>query len=350
MLDIKNLTADLGEFSLKSIDLRIEQGEYFVLLGPTGTGKTILLEVIAGVYPADEGSISVNGKDITDLPPKDRPISMVYQDYMLFPHLTIEENIRFGLEAEGFPEEEIEKRVDRFVDLLDISDILHRYSRTLSGGERQRATLARSLVMDPDVLLMDEPVSALDVPTQERVIRELKKIHRETDVTIMHVTHSRGEAIRLGERMAIMDDGEIIQMGKSNEVFRKPNSMFVADFVGTENVFEGKSTVDNGIAKVELDRENGVEVVSVSGRKGEVKACIRPEEIILSKNPIETSGRNMFEGKIISLSERESTIRTKVDIGIELVVTITKKSYSDMELKIGDKIYLAFKATAVHLI
>ncbi len=350
MLDIKNLTADLGEFSLKGVDLHVDKGEYSVILGPTGTGKTILLEVIAGVYPVDGGSIHVNGQDITGLPPKDRSVSMVYQDYMLFPHLTIEENIRFGLEAENYPEEEISKRVDRFVDLLDISDILHRYSRTLSGGERQRATLARGLVMGPDVLLLDEPVSALDVPSQEKIIKELKKIRRETDVTIMHVTHSREEAIRLGDRIAVMNDGKIVQVGKSNQVFKKPISEFVADFVGIENVFEGKSRVDNEIARVELGDRNGIEVVSVSKKKGDVKVCIRPEEIILSRDPIDSSGRNTFEGKIIGLSERESTVQVKIDIGVDLIVTITKKSYSDMDLSLGDEIYLAFKATAVHLI
>lgn len=348
MLKIKNLTADLGEFSLKDINLNVDDSEYFVILGPTGAGKTILLELIAGIYSVDEGCIILNGQDITNKPPKDRPVSMVYQDYMLFPHLTVEENVRFGLESEGYSEGEISKKVNEFVDLLDISDILHRYSRTLSGGERQRATLARSLVMEPEILLLDEPVSALDVPSQEMINSELLKIHRETDIAIMHVTHSREEAIRLGDRIGIMSDGKIVQTGCSREVFREPNSEFVANFVGTKNVFNGQSKVSNGIAKVELER--GIEIEAVSDKGGDVRACIRPEEIMVSKSPIESSGRNMLEGEIVGLSERESTIRLKIDTGIDLVATITKKTYSEMELEKGEDIYLAFKATAVHLI
>lgn len=348
MLEIKNLTVDLGEFSLKNIDLSVKEEEYFVILGPTGAGKTILLELIAGIYSADEGNIILNNQDITNKPPKDRAVSIVYQDYMLFPHLTVEENIRFGLEAEGYPEEKISERLTEFVDLLKISDLLHRHPRTLSGGERQSATLARSLVMDPNLLLLDEPISALDVPSQEKIMRELKRVHSETNITTLHVTHSREEAIRLGNRIGIMKEGKIVQTGDSSQVFKEPNSEFVANFVGTENIFEGKSTVDNGIAKIEL--EGDVEVVAISKREGEVKVCIRPEEIIISRNPIETSGRNTLKGEIIGLSERESTVQVKIDTGIDITATITKKSYSDMELKIGDEIYLAFKATAVHLI
>lgn len=348
MLEIKDLTADLGEFSLKNINLQINKGEYFVILGPTGAGKTILLELIAGIYSADKGKIIIDNQEITEKPPKNRPISMVYQDYMLFPHLTVEDNIKFGLERNEKSEEDINQKVDELANLLDISDLLHRYPGTLSGGESQRVAIARSLVMNPKILLLDEPVSALDVPSQKKIRDELKKIHRKTDVTIMHVTHSREEAIRLGERMSIMNNGEIAQTGDSSQVFKKPNSEFVAHFVGSENIYEGKSKVTNGIAEVELDK--GMDLVSVSEKEGKVRACIRPEEVIISTDPIETSGRNRFKGKIVDILERESTFQVKADIGINITVTITKKSLKELKLKKGKEIYLAFKATAVHLI
>lgn len=348
MLKINDLKADLGEFTLKNIDLEVEDGKYFVILGPTGSGKTVLLEVIAGIYSADKGKITLNQQDITNKSPKDRPISMVYQDYMLFPHLTVEENIKFGLESEGYPKEKISKKTKKAVELLEISDILHRHPRTLSGGERQRATLARGLVMNPDIFLLDEPVSALDVPTQEKIMKELKKIHRETDITLMHVTHSREKAVRLGEEIGVMRNGEIVQSGDSEEVFRHPNSEFVANFVGAENVFEAESKLRENIAKVKLNDETEIE--AVSNREGKVKACIRPEEIMVSRSPINSSGRNMLKGEIIDLSKRECTIQLKIDVGIVFTVTITRKSYSEMDLDKGKKVYLAFKATSVHLI
>jgi molybdate transport system ATP-binding protein/molybdate/tungstate transport system ATP-binding protein len=348
MLEIKDLTSDLGEFKLKNIDLTVDDGEYFVILGPTAAGKTILLEVIAGIYSADGGQIILNGKDITNMAPKDRPITIVYQDFMLFPHLTIEENIRFGLEAEGFPKDRIPAKVDQFVELLNISDILHRHPGTLSGGEKQRAALARSLVMDPDVMLLDEPLSALDVPTQESIIKELEKIHRETEVTIIHVTHSREEAIKLGDRIAIMNDGQIVQDGDVNRIFKEPNSTFVADFVGMENIFEGESRLEDGIAVIRL--EDGNEIESVSNLEGHVRACIRPEEIIISTNPMEHSGRNMMKGRITDSFERESIMRLRIDAGLDFTAIITKRSYADMCLERDMEVYLSFKATAVHLI
>jgi len=347
MLEIQDLTADLGEFKLKNIDLTVNDGEYFVILGPTAAGKTILLEVIAGIYSADGGNIILNDVDITDMPPKDRPITIVYQDFMLFPHLTIEENIRFGLEVEGYPKEEIPKKVNRFVDLLNISQIMHRYPGTLSGGEKQRAALARSLVMEPDVMLLDEPLSALDVPTQESIIKELMLIHRETDVSIIHVTHSREEAIRLADRIAIMNHGQIAQIGDPTHVFKEPNSDFVASFVGTENIFEGESRLEEDLAVIGIGED--IEIEGLSKKLGSVKVCIRPEEIMVSLDMMEHSGRNTLKGKIIESYERESVMKLRIDVGLEFIAVITKKSYRDMDLKEGKEVFISFKATAVHL-
>ena len=355
MLDIQNLTADLGDFSLKGIDLIVEDGEYFVILGPTGAGKTILLELIAGIYTADGGHIVLNGDDITDRPPKDRPVSMVYQDYMLFPHMTVEENVRFGLESEGYAETEIQSRVDEFVDLLDIGDVMHRYPRTLSGGEKQRATLARSLVMEPDLLLLDEPVSALDVPSEERILRELETVQAETEGTIMHVTHGREEAIRLGDRVAIMKDGEIAQTGEPRQVFEAPESEFVANFVGVENVlegtFEGMSTREDGIATVELDSNLDIQAAANGSEKdGPVKACVRPDAIVVSTEPLASNGRNAFEGTVTHVSEREDTIRVTVDVGVEVVASMSKLDYAKTTPNPGESVHVAFDPAAVHLI
>ena len=348
MLEINGLTADLGEFTLNSIDLNVEEGEYFLVLGPTGAGKTILLEVIAGIYSADAGRIVLDGRDITNTPPRDRSISMVYQDYMLFPHLTVEENIRFGLKAEPITETEADRRVSNFADLLDISDILHRYPRTLSGGEKQRATLARSLVLDPELLLLDEPVSALDVPSEEMIIEELEQIHNETGVTIMHVTHGREEALRLGDRMGVMRDGEIVQTGPTTQVFNEPNSTFVANFLGTENMLDGTARIRNGCARVQLDDD--VEIEADSGVEGNVTACIRPEQCIVSKTQNGSDGKNAICGKVVGLSERESTIQLRIDAGVELTASMTKVGYAETDIDLGAEVHLSFDPSAVHLI
>ncbi|MEA1904857.1 MAG: ABC transporter ATP-binding protein, partial [Candidatus Hadarchaeota archaeon] len=288
------------------------------------------------------------GRDITELPPEERGIGFVYQDYSLFPHLTIEENVRFGLDLRKVPRPKAGKKVREVMRLLDISGLAKRYPSTLSGGEQQKTALARALVLDPKVLLLDEPLSAVDAQTRKRLRGELKRIHGHSGVTTVHVTHDHEEATLLGDRIGVMSAGEIIQVGKPDEIFRKPKSEFVADFVGVENILEGRTTARGGITRVDVG--GGVVIEAIGERRGEVKVCIRPEDIIVAKRPIKSSGRNLLKGRVTEVSDRGTTVRLRVDTGRDFVVTITKKSFTDMKLKIGSRVYLAFKASAVHLI
>lgn len=347
MIGIKNLSKSWAEFSIKGISLDVKEQEYFVILGPTGAGKTLLLELIAGFHRPDDGRIKINDREVTQLPPEKREIGFVYQDYSLFPHLTVRENVNFGLKLKG-NSASARNKTNSIMELLGISHLADRYPRTLSGGEEQKTALARTLALDPKVLLLDEPLSALDAPTQERMRRELKRIHREIGITTIHVTHNREEASLLGDRIGVMKNGQIIQVGGPNEIFRKPKSEFVADFVGAENIFEGESKVEEGIAKIDIGED--VEIVAVSGKEGKVKACIRPEEIIVSKSPVKSSGRNMLRGKISEILDQGTIVKLRINVGREFSVIITKKSYQDMELEVGEDIYLAFKASAVHVI
>jgi len=267
MIRIENISTDLGEFKLNDATLQIDEGEYFIILGPTGAGKTILIETIAGIYRPDHGKIFLNGADITDTLPKDRQISMVYQDYMLFPHLTVAGNIGFGLRQKKIAKSEIIAKTDEIAELLGISHLLSRYPGTLSGGEKQRIAIARAVVTEPKVLLLDEPLSALDSRTTERLQKELARIHEITGTTTIHVTHSFGEAFALGDRIAVMCGGRIIQVGAPDDVFRRPNSEFIADFVGVENLFRGKSVIHVDIAMVRTD---GILIVSSSLKSGDV--------------------------------------------------------------------------------
>ena len=346
MIRVESVFKDLGEFCLKNVSLDIDKGEYFMILGPTGAGKTILLETIAGIYHPDKGKVFLNSRDITKLPPRDRNIGMVYQDYTLFPHLTVEDNIKFGLKSRKVAKREARHSLDEIANLLSIPHLLHRYPGTLSGGEQQRASIARALIMKPEVLLLDEPLSALDTETRDRLREELRKIHSLTKTTMIHVTHSFEEAFLLGSQMAIMNGGEIVQIGKPSEVFRKPNSKFVASFLGVSNLFEGKSVVKDGMAYIDV---NGTKIISTVPRAGYIYASIRPEDILLSLKPIESSARNSFEGKIENILDQGTIVKIMVNAGLPLIVVITRRSFDDMKLKNGMVVYLTFKATAVHV-
>lgn len=348
MIRIENLSKDLGEFFLRDVSLEIDDGEYFMVLGPTGAGKTILLETIAGIYRADSGRIYLDEQDITDIPPRERNIGMVYQDYTLFPFLTVEENIGFGLKSRRVSKREIKRRVDELANLMGVFHLLHRYPGTLSGGEQQRIAIARALIMEPKVLLLDEPLSALDTQTSERLRQELKNVHSIMNTTIIHVTHSFEEAFLLGNRLAVMNKGEIVQVGTPNEVFRKPESKFAAEFLGVGNLFQGESRIDSGIACIDVD---GINIVSATLKPGSIHVSIRPEDILVSTKPIVSSARNSFKGKIASIVDVGTILKIAVDVGIDLpfVVAITKQSFDDMNLKTGKEVYITFKASAVHL-
>ena len=346
MINVENVSKNFGEFALKNVSLDIETGEYMVILGPTGAGKTILLETIAGVYRPDRGRVFLNGTDITELPPRKRSVGMVYQDYMLFPHLTVRKNIGFGLKAKKIEGGEGERRIKELAGLLGIDHLLDRHPATLSGGEKQRAAIARALILQPDVLLLDEPLSALDDVTKDRLQDELRRIHSVTRTTMIHVTHSFNEAFLLGSRMAVMNKGEIIQVGEPAEVFRKPRSRFIAEFLGVRNVFRGKAEIREGISSVNV---NGLTLSSATPLGGEVYLTIRPEDILVFPGYIEPSARNSLRGKIEEISDNGTVVRLRINAGIPFIAAITRRSLVDMRLRTGMEVYLTFKSADVHL-
>ncbi|MBP2134546.1 molybdate transport system ATP-binding protein/molybdate/tungstate transport system ATP-binding protein [Methanomicrobium sp. W14] len=347
MLEVKNISIELGEFSLKNVSMQVNEGEYMVVLGPTGAGKTILLETIAGIYIPRCGRIFLNGKDITTEDPKDRKIAMVYQDFVLFPHLSVYDNIAFGLKNAKKSPEDISKKVDDISDLLGISHLLKRSPVNLSGGEKQRTAIARAIVMEPEVLLLDEPLSALDGNTREKLRKELKKIHQRYNTKIIHVTHNFEEVFSLADRVSVMNKGEIIQTGIPDEVFSKPNCRFIAGFVGVKNIFRGVISSGKNSSIITVD---GLNISSYeTGLSGEIYASVRPEDIMISKAPLETPARNSFRGTVESITNNGTMVQVRVDVGISFQTVLTRRGFYDIEIKEGDSVYLTFKAAAVHV-
>ena len=370
-LQVRGLRVDLREFHLREIELDVAPGEYFVVLGPTGAGKTVLLETIAGLFEPQQGRVLMDGTDITTIPPDRRRIGFVYQDYALFPHLSVAENIAFGLRLGGVrsavpvpdalqrlagrlgytteQQEGIRQHVEDMSRLLSINHLLHRHPETLSGGEQQRVALARALVVEPRLLLMDEPLSALDPETRESLQRELARVHRALGTTTLHVTHDFEEAVALGDRIGVVHQGRILQVGVPEEIFRRPADQFVARFVGARNIFEGVVSSDRQERGCRSFRSSDLELAVITELSGPAHASIRPEDIVISGKEIGSSARNHFRGRVLEIADRGTLIYVTVSVPQPFTAVITRRSLEEMALQVDEQVYIAFKASAVHV-
>ncbi|HBQ86277.1 MAG TPA: ABC transporter [Syntrophomonas sp.] len=346
MIRLCNIYKSLGDFKLKNINLTIEDNEYFVILGPTGTGKTVILEVIAGMYKPDHGEVWLNERNVTEEYPESRHIGFVYQDYMLFPHLNVEENILFALKLKKTPAKIMKEKLERMATLLNINHLLQRYPATLSGGEQQRTAIARALVAEPDVLLLDEPLSALDPRSKEVFQQELKQIHRQIKTTTIHITHDFNEALVLADRMGIMCNGEIVQVGSPEDVFHKPCSQFVATFVGMENIFNGIISDESDARQVRI---GPVQLRVASNLLGKVRVAIRSEDIIIAEDKLSSSAQNILPASITEIVPRGPFFKLFLDAGIPLVALVTRQAIDEMRLEPGKNVWAVFKTAAVHV-
>ncbi|MBI4181188.1 MAG: ABC transporter ATP-binding protein [Chloroflexi bacterium] len=347
MIEIKDLSVSLGSFLMKDVTLDVQDGEYFVLLGPTGAGKTVLLESIAGLKPISRGQIWINGRDVTHLNLEQRNIGFAYQDYVLYSHLSIRGNITFGLMWKNKKQRELEEAVDRIVELLGIKYLLDRRPLSLSGGESQKIALARALAIKPDLLLLDEPLSAVDPQTKETFERELKEIHNRLRLTTIHVTHNFEEAIALGDRIAVIGDGRIVQVGTPEQIFRHPNSEFTARFVGTRNIFSGEVTdATEGQSIFCID---GVRLAVNTQRRGKLHASIRPEDILISREPLHSDTTNSLPGTITHIADRGSVVYLTVNIPPEFTCLILHRSLEETGFREKEKVFITFKTSAVNI-
>jgi len=345
MLEIKNISVELGDFQLKDINLELERGDYFILLGKSGVGKTVLLEIIAGLITPDAGKIFLNNKDITHEKIQKRKVGIVFQDYSVFPHLTVNQNIEYPLKTKKLSTKERKLLVQEFAELTNITHLLTRGTQNLSGGEMQRLALARMLVTKPQCLLLDEPLASLDVQLKGDLRNLLRKINQK-GTTILHVTHDYEEAIALSNKVAVMHEGAIIQKGLAKEVFQKPANEFVANFTGIKNFFAAEFLNQN-TAKI----NNILEIkVSNKGQLKNGKIIICGEEIILSNDKIESSAVNNFKGIIKQVIAYLTNYELIVDIGIELSVVITEESLIKYQFKENKEVWVSFKSSAIKII
>ena len=286
IIEIKNVSKSFGDKCiLNNVSISVKQGEFLTLLGPSGCGKTTLLRMIAGFGSPDSGEILINGTDITDVPPHERPVNTVFQRYALFPHLDVYDNIAFGLKLQKVPQAEIDKRVRKVLKMVSMTDYEDRDVESLSGGQQQRVAIARAIVNQPKVLLLDEPLSALDLKMRKDMQIELKEMHRKLGITFIYVTHDQEEALTLSDTIVVLDDGNIRQIGSPTDIYNEPQNAFVADFIGESNILNGRMIKDR---LVEFAGHEFECVDEGFGENVDVDVVVRPEDIYIT-NKIESS-------------------------------------------------------------
>lgn len=344
---------------LPACDIRFRAGlppesSWTVLFGPSGAGKTTVLRCIAGLETPDAGKIGFDGGAWFDsgrglfVPPQKRRVGFFFQDYALFPHLSVRNNIGYNLT--GLSKQEKEKCVGELIEVFELKGLEHRDVRQLSGGEKQRVALARTLARRPRLLLLDEPLSALDSPTRIRLRKELRERLRPFKMPILLVTHDRTEALSLGDRLIVMDEGQALQEGAISDVFSKPNSKRTARIVGMENVFPGRLLEKrDGLCHVQV-RDNVLTAVTRDCDEGDVMVGIRAEDIVVtSGTAAKSSVRNHLRGIIKNIVFEESLVRVTVDCGFPIDALITRESLEDLNLETAKPVELSVKATAIHL-
>ncbi len=342
-LKLTELETTAGEFHLGPITLDAPPGTYGVLLGPPGCGKSVLVETICGLRSSTTGNITLEDRDITDLDPRSRTVGYVPQDYLLFPLKSVEANIVFGLQSRGMKYAEARKKVEWVLDLLEIGHLLKRWPATLSGGEQQRVALARALAVQPRLLLLDEPVSALDEGLRERVCRDLRRIQRELRITTLHISHNLEEALAVSDWAAVLDKGKLRQKGTMGDLLRRPCDRYVARFFRGENVFAGTASpkdADSSVVGFAGD------TITVPGKfDGRVEFMIRPEHVKLVNGDENT---NVLTATIVDIGDRGFYWRLEVDVGERIVLFVP----IDQRLahKPGDSIKIFLPPRTIHVL
>ena len=332
---ISKVYSDNGFKAVDDFNLEVKRGEFVTFLGPSGCGKTTTLRMIAGFEMPTSGEILLNGEDISQLPANKRPINTVFQRYALFPHMNIYDNIAFGLKLKKLPKEEIRKKVKRVLDIVDLEGFENRKISTLSGGQQQRIAIARALVNEPEILMLDEPLGALDLKMRQEMQIELKHMHDELGITFIYVTHDQEEALTMSDKIVVLSEGRIQQIGTPEDIYNEPQNAFVADFIGESNIFKGIMT---GHMKV---RFCGGEFMGMDDvAEGTlVDVVVRPEDVIITKPE-----DGVVEGEVVSVIFKGMHYEVTVESGKYEMVIRTTKCYS-----VGERIGMKLEPDGIHI-
>ncbi|SFV35003.1 ABC transporter ATP-binding protein [Hyphomicrobium facile] len=343
LLRLTGISKSFGtQVALHPLDLSVARGDFVALLGPSGCGKTTLLRVIGGFLRSDQGRVEINGADVTDLGPEQRPTNMVFQGYGLFPHMTVRENVAYGLKIARVPAEKRNQAVGEILEMMHISGLSDRLPRALSGGQQQRVALARALVMKPSVLLLDEPLAALDLQLRKSMQIELRNLHREIGGTFICVTHDQGEAIGLANRVAVMNAGRIVQEGTPEDIYQRPSNAFVAGFVGESNILS-------------LTRQSGScrladNIIPSSGPDGTVAMMIRPDDISLVE--VKPAAEISLYGQLTDAVFMGDHVKLIVaaETGDTLTVHRSRQEWQSDPLESGKRVFASWSRDACHIL
>jgi len=347
-VELKNVTKKFGDVvAVDNVSFKVGKGEFFSLLGPSGCGKTTTLRMIAGFEEPTEGEVYIGGDLMTDAPPFKRPTNLVFQNLALFPHLNVYDNISFGLKIKKLPEDEVQKKVEEVLNLVRLSGYEKRKIKQLSGGEQQRIAIVRALVNEPTVLLLDEPLGPLDLKLREEMVVELKRIHVEVGTTFIYVTHDQGEALTMSDRIAVMKDGRVLQIGTPMEIYERPKSGFTADFIGRSNLFEGSYA--NGVVEVDGLGRIIVEPEPQVSEKGSVLVCTKPEKISIGRTLKGLD--NVFDGEVKETYYQGQFTTYRVLLENDSLITVVALSSGVKDIfRSGEKVKIGWNKMDAKLI
>lgn len=347
MIEVKDLSINLGEFHLKDINLTIRDSEYFVILGPTGAGKTVLMECIAGIHHQKHGRIWFDNKEVTHLAPEERGVGYVPQDYVLYPFLNVTDNIAFGLNQTRKNKGEVQDKVQKMAAMVQVTHLLSRDTRSLSGGEKQRVALARALATSPRMLLLDEPLGALDLRTRRYLRVELKRIQRQLAITVIHISHDLTEAVEMADRLAVIQDGCVEQVDEPEKMLFYPANEKVSDFIGSPNILDCERCRDlgQGITEVECG-----DLKLIIPHEGDVfqKVAILPRHIYISETKPPGRGVNCFQGKVNYIKDIGGSVRIGIEaVGKSLTAELPQHLFEEMDLAVGNEVYLILRMSRI---
>ncbi|MFA5488422.1 MAG: ABC transporter ATP-binding protein [Candidimonas sp.] len=330
MIELRNVSRRYGNVqALSTVNLSIKKGEFVTLLGPSGSGKTTLLNLVAGTVPPSTGQVLINGEDVTTKPPSERGLGMVFQNYALMPHMTVYENIAFPLRVRRLPSAEIKKKVRDVLDLVRLPGVADRKPKALSGGQQQRVSLARCIVYNPALILLDEPLGALDKKLREQMQLEIRRVHAELGITMLNVTHDQDEALTMSDRIILMNEGRIEQEASSEALYFQPETVFAADFVGSANLVDGTIrareadmlTVETGLGALRLPAPQGLGSTATA-----VTILLRPESLTLSRESAGADPAHSATGVLEDSIMMGSTVRHHVRIAGDLLITVQEQN------------------------